>query len=1230
MTIIQWNIRGYRANYGELINLLRTYTPQCVCLQETLLGDRVPRPPQRYYLRCCSPSADPTPGTGLAILVHRSQSCIDVPLRTPLQALACRVGTGRMVTICNIYISPNEVIRNHDLEQLIQQLPPPYLLLGDFNAKHPLWGGLTDNLSGRSVDQFITNNDVVLMNSGANTHYHVQTNSHSAIDLSLCSPGIAADYQWKVMDDLSGSDHYPILIDDILRQPAARQPQYLMKHAKWAPFRNGTAVDELHQYEDSADMLNTLMDTITSAADENIPKSSGLRQKVRVPWWTDECSRVDTERKRAMRRYQRSGLVVDKISYNRWRARARYTKQQAKKQSWQAYVSTLNADTPMTKIWQRIRKMTGKYSQHPAPCLTDGQDVTSDPVRVALLLSQHFQSVSASDGYSPAFATVKGRAESMRLDFTARIQYSYNDPVTETEMIGALRQCRNTAAGDDNIRYEMLRHLHTSSLKLLLQIYNQYWLNDDYPDEWRRAVILAFPKPNKPPTSPSSYRPIALTSCVGKLMEKIVNTRLMSHLEANDCLSPHQYGFRKMRAAPDALIRLSTDIMQALSRREHLVCVFFDMKKAYDTTWRYGILKRLHEIGIRGHMAFYIKNFLSDRKFQTRVGAISSEWHTQEEGVPQGSVLSCCLFALAIDGITTCLPHGVKCSLYVDDFMIYTTAARLQSAERRLQQAINNVAAWTLNHGFTISVEKTEIVNFNRSRSYAEPNLTLNGRMLKVSESARFLGMIFDEKLTWKPHIRNLKMECTKRLSVLRCIAHRDWGADRLTMLRLYRSLIRSKLDYGCVIYASAKDSVLDTLNPVHNQALRICTGAFRSSPVVSLHAETGEPPLNNRRMQLLAQYYTHIDLLPDSPTYQCVHQDYDDNSVSGTFAHRYRDVVEVLGLEISVMPVPHRGLPIWNIDPGTFCHEQKIEVKSNYSANNMRALFLSHKDRCHGQSVHLFTDGSKNGDSVGCAAVCDDVVITRRLNKHSSIFTAELTAIADALLIINDQAADQFTVFSDSKSALEAIQHYNSSHPIVNDILSWLIRLAARRKNIRFCWVPAHVGVTGNELADSAARRVSTSNSEIYNASLPHRDYYAAIRKSCRQHWAASWTDTNEANKLRSIKDSVTPWRSSYQANRRIEIMLARLRIGHTRLTHKYLMERGEPPQCETCQTQLTVRHILAECPTFAAQRLRHFPSSRNQQPSEIMKIMLAEGDEVYTPRAIIDYINECNIAEI
>ena len=101
-----------------------------------------------------------------------------------------------------------------------------------------------------------------------------------------------------------------------------------------------------------------------------------------------------------------------------------------------------------------------------------------------------------------------------------------------------------------------------------------------------------------------------------------------------------------------------------------------------------------------------------------------------------------------------------------------------------------------------------------------------------------------------------------KALNLLRVVAHKDWGADCATLLKLYRSHVRSKLDYGCVVYGSARQSALDCLDRVQNAALRVCLGAFRTSPIASLHVEAGELPLTLRRQQLSLQYIINCALL--------------------------------------------------------------------------------------------------------------------------------------------------------------------------------------------------------------------------------------------------------------------------------------------------------------------------------------------------------------------------------
>ena len=117
-------------------------------------------------------------------------------------------------------------------------------------------------------------------------------------------------------------------------------------------------------------------------------------------------------------------------------------------------------------------------------------------------------------------------------------------------------------------------------------------------------------------------------------------------------------------------------------------------------------------------------------------------------------------------------------------------------------------------------------------KQHLDPELYLNGTQ------AKFIGLLFDYKLSFIPHIIFLKSRCTKSLDLIKVLSNTTWGADRQVLLRLYRALIRSKLDYGCIVYGSARPSYIKRLDTVHNQGLRLCLGAFRTSPVQSLYVE--------------------------------------------------------------------------------------------------------------------------------------------------------------------------------------------------------------------------------------------------------------------------------------------------------------------------------------------------------------------------------------------------------
>ncbi len=196
------------------------------------------------------------------------------------------------------------------------------------------------------------------------------------------------------------------------------------------------------------------------------------------------------------------------------------------------------------------------------------------------------------------------------------------------------------------------------------------------------AVIIHFPKTGKDHQVTTNYRPISSTSCICKLQEKMVNIRLTWYLERSNYLSPVSYDFRKIRSTT-VLLSLESSICEVFANIQHYVKIFFFyLEKAYDTAWRHGILLSLFEFGLHGRLPVLIQ-LLSHRFIRVQVGGGLSGVRPIEDGVPQGSILSVTLFAVAINSVIV-LPEEVRGSLYVDDLSISFSPAPMLLTERKL------------------------------------------------------------------------------------------------------------------------------------------------------------------------------------------------------------------------------------------------------------------------------------------------------------------------------------------------------------------------------------------------------------------------------------------------------------------------------------------------------------------------------------------------------------------
>ena len=160
--------------------------------------------------------------------------------------------------------------------------------------------------------------------------------------------------------------------------------------------------------------------------------------------------------------------------------------------------------------------------------------------------------------------------------------------------------------------------------------------------------------------------------------------------------------------------------------------------------------------------------------------------------------------------------------------------------------------------------------------------------------------------------------------------------------------------------------------------------------------------------------------------------------------------------------------------------------------------------------------------------------------------------------------------------------------HPLVQRVLERLTTLQKElNKDVIFCWIPSHIGISGNEAADNAAK--AGLDLRVTDMQLPYTDFKYYIIQYIKSKWQIQW-NTTVGNKLRTIQPTLGKWKGSCRTSRREETVLSRLSIGHSRLTHSYLLTRDDPPECVPCQCPLTIKHILVECLDFDHIRSRYF----------------------------------------
>ena len=329
-----------------------------------------------------------------------------------------------------------------------------------------------------------------------------------------------------------------------------------------------------------------------------------------------------------------------------------------------------------------------------------------------------------------------------------------------TEKIGSIQVKKS--AGPDNVNPKLLKLAGNVIVPSLTRLYQHSLEDETVFSQWKSARVTPIHKGDEE-IDPVNYRPISLFSIPSKILESVVNDALVTHVFAsNDLASDRQW--------TELLLTQLTELWRKeVDKGKAVAVAFIDFKKAFDCVQHEQLLTKLQRnFGILGPLHNWLKSYLSNRLQYTVVNGVKSKMQSVSVGIPQDSVLGPTLFALYICDLLSSVPSG-ETYLFADDTTIYCVAENGDQAIHQLNKALKEIYSWCLNNRLTPHPKKSEVMLLSKTNTVGPtPPVTVGGCLVKLVNKSRLLGVTVDDRLTWSPHLSEVKKSFANKLNLLR------------------------------------------------------------------------------------------------------------------------------------------------------------------------------------------------------------------------------------------------------------------------------------------------------------------------------------------------------------------------------------------------------------------------------------------------------------------------------
>ena len=1192
LKVVHWNAEGIRNKKPELQEFLRSNKVDVLCAQETHLSDN-----HRFFVRGYELFRnDRTSGHkgGVLTLVRNNIPSVESSKsgNDSIEFISVKLilPSGEL-TISNCYSAPT-------IKPQLELIPinsSPHLVVGDFNGHSPSWGYKDLNTRGEEIEDWMLENRLILINlpDDPPTCYSRAWKTKSTPDLAMGTGDMHKLTTRTVNKQLGGSDHLPITLtitsigsSEVIR----KEPSWNFKKANWSAYRE--KAEKLCRDLEFSDNLHKNVELITKAildsATGTIPRGS---RKNYQSFWSPELEQMHSNLTSAREDMEQSPIPENIRTHNLLNEEFHAFKTKEIQKSWHEKTSSLNMERDTTKLWKLTRSLDEDTSCARAQTVIEDSGTLHTGKMAANVLADAFQEVSKLE-------IPKTRTKEVESATRDQLQaHAPKDCMTKDfssqELNSAIKKLKTKKApGKDGIAYEMIIRLGPHARKKLTELLNQSWQSGKFPNQWKEAIIIPILKKGKPKKEKGSYRPISLLSCLGKLMERLVNGRLLNYLEANQLLNNYQTGYRKNRSTEDQLILLAQEIENAFQEKKKVIAVFVDLSKAFDKVWKKGLLLKLATCGINGNMFYWIKNLLNQRTARVKVDGKTSHIVKLCEGVPQGGIISTTLFLVFINDIMNKVPPRISRALHADDLAAWHAAETLRAATIRMQDTLDHISKWANDWGVQINTRKTVSTCFSLAKKPETYTLHLNGQELPHEDTPTYLGATLDRTLTWNVQIQKTAENATRRLSLMKKLAGTSWGANSRILKTVYVGSVRPVMEYGMTAWATAAKTNTKKLDQVQNTGLRIITGAMKTTPINEMEKITGLHSLTERKEEKVLIHSEKLKRLQSHPACNKISEPTKNRIKRTSFNHLSKDLgrqhTEIIGSlqsdreplhDTESLEIPLPDIKINTDIPG-------IRNKRDLPSLQLKSITLEVLDRDYNTSewTHVYTDGSaeaavRNGGSGILIRFPDGQRISKSLptGRLCTNYKAEQTALlAAAKLLETANPRSKIVFLSDCKSVLDNLRS-PARNQSTSELHAALLHLSIRH-TIVLQWIPSHCQIEGNEEADKLSKE--GSKSEQPPTSISYSEAKGLIKNTFHQAWKDKLNIPTEDISLQRLER----WQQT---------IIFRLRTGHCQLlSHMYRLKLSHTNECPCGTGVQDAEHILQDCPTHATERASLWPT--------------------------------------